>query len=1698
MSAAEISAAMPVVGPSATGGKRSGTPSSSKGDTNTDTSGSQVRPIDIVVAVYQYKTAPQAGASNVKLPFQPGDTIYVLNKASSGWWDGFTVDETNSSKVTRGWFPQTYVRPMKDLFAHSKKAGGNHTGNSNKSSRRASYASVDPAGPLAPGVASPGASGSGPFLGVPPPLTSASTSISFGKTRSGKSRKNSLNMSFPNKTVPVSINNNHVQRGEAATTPAAVPAPTQSPAISVGGPLDPLQSTTPVASATNIVASSAPSPMATGGSNTAPAPIPVPSKPSKVSLRPHSAGSGTSESPTSKPPSEEIIVLSIEEVEMLMNSLHKPTISTWSPIPLETKGVIGEKIVYYNKELDVYCSELPLVSMTNADTNIAMNTNNTDSTTSFGFPDNDHLVNLNARRISENPQRQTVNTVNDKNKSSVPINSSGGITAAELRENNRKKSSVSAENDDTLSRQSRSNIELDQMQSQPVLRQAVLAKNDLFYHHSKDIKTWLELEDLTLHFAKMAHKMFLKIDRFNFFKFFNVMSNLVIFTQISCRLIQQDIKLKMCNKDVKRLLKSLISSLSKISINSMIYFDSSSHLQIHSTPVPSEPNALIPTKYISSKHENEFNMDRTLDNSSKSKSISTDTPMGSDRNTSTSTTDTLIPARFTSDARDLYDISHERISRGDLRNVSASSNREDVTGTSRTSYDSNTHSVRDGVNERSNRMSGNKPIVSHTIEEIEQDTKLSLRIIFENIDQEFARFLKNIHMLHHLLQKSVLLSESHILPQILPRFFKGSFNGGSWTNPFAAFIYSADNSLTNSNSVSGGSSAVSSSLSIFNKESGNSFTNAVTPKTNITAMDSSGSVVDSKKASVSESQNSTDLKMPPKMANAIALASGLPVSDRNIASGNTSTTNSTTDLTSSLTLSASRKNPFPGKGTSKAKLPKRKTKYPLSTETYATMKRISTSVCDKLSLNFSTDSIDFLNQPKSNARNLELNSRTYEQLNENAQLIDILENLDLTIFINLKRLIKCPPKVLDVESEEFLKHAMSSISTIITEFYDVKQAFHDVLIRLIMTTQQITLDDPYIFASMRSNHKIDFNEPKLLERITLNKNMKKIEKQSIRLYKHLVDQDVEFNGIDFLNTSEEFVDACEAYINCSNAACLVVEQLIEERENLLNYAARMMKNNLTTELLKGEQDKWFEYTSEINSDEDDEEVFFANGQENKDGSMLEGGSLVGGEDVDEISIDDDSVTPRDDQNVPWFLQSDHIHSLVYDSRGKLRGGTKEALIEHLTNHEMIDPSFNVALLITFRSIFTTKEFFYALIYRYNLYPPEGLGFDEYNIWIEKKLNPIKCRVINIMKIFLQQYWNPHYYEDGLSSVENFVKYAISENIPGSDDLLVKVQEVLVDPQDTDDLVKAPKPSAGSSVSSSFTSSKNSSMSIANKMSLAPSRTTLFRLKKQKLLDVDPFNYATQLTILEHDLYSRITLFECLDRVWGKKYGDMGGSKNITNFITNANTLTNFVSSTIVKHSDIKRRCKYIQFFLQVAEHCKGLNNFSSMTAIVSALYSSPIYRLKKTWELIPVADRDVLKKLNSLMDSKKNFIKYRGLLRSVKDVACVPFFGVYLSDLTFTNAGNPDYLHGSKDVINFSKRSKIVDIIEEILSYKKVHYRLKRIEEIQQIIESSVESVPHIEEQCRLSLQMEPRTNSNGANGHNHAKNPLELDADMK
>jgi hypothetical protein len=63
----------------------------------------------------------------------------------------------------------------------------------------------------------------------------------------------------------------------------------------------------------------------------------------------------------------------------------------------------------------------------------------------------------------------------------------------------------------------------------------------------------------------------------------------------------------------------------------------------------------------------------------------------------------------------------------------------------------------------------------------------------------------------------------------------------------------------------------------------------------------------------------------------------------------------------------------------------------------------------------------------------------------------------------------------------------------------------------------------------------------------------------------------------------------------------------------------------------------------------------------------------------------------------------------------------------------------------------------------------------------------------------------------------------------------------------------------------------------------------------------------------------------------------------------------WVISSIVSESNLKKRGQVLLNFVQMAWQCYGVKNYIGCFEIVSALYSTPIYRLKKTWDLVSEA-----------------------------------------------------------------------------------------------------------------------------------------------
>jgi son of sevenless len=151
-----------------------------------------------------------------------------------------------------------------------------------------------------------------------------------------------------------------------------------------------------------------------------------------------------------------------------------------------------------------------------------------------------------------------------------------------------------------------------------------------------------------------------------------------------------------------------------------------------------------------------------------------------------------------------------------------------------------------------------------------------------------------------------------------------------------------------------------------------------------------------------------------------------------------------------------------------------------------------------------------------------------------------------------------------------------------------------------------------------------------------------------------------------------------------------------------------------------------------------------------------------------------------------------------------------------------------------------------------------------------------------------------------------------------------------------------------------------------------------------------------------------------------------------------------------------------------------MNNFSGLMSIISALNSTPVHRLKRTWEMVPSKSMLTFDDLNKVMHSTMNFSVYREKIHTVS-LPCLPFLGVYLSDLTFIEDGNPNMLRNNENMINFSKRMKTAEVIRDLQQYQMVPYSYQRVPELQSWVDNELFNSSEISDLYDLSTQVEPR-----------------------
>lgn len=406
-----------------------------------------------------------------------------------------------------------------------------------------------------------------------------------------------------------------------------------------------------------------------------------------------------------------------------------------------------------------------------------------------------------------------------------------------------------------------------------------------------------------------------------------------------------------------------------------------------------------------------------------------------------------------------------------------------------------------------------------------------------------------------------------------------------------------------------------------------------------------------------------------------------------------------------------------------------------------------------------------------------------------------------------------------------------------------------------------------------------------------------------------------------------------------------------------------------------------------------------------------------------------------------ILTHTYSQELVLNREGVVVGGTLNALVERLTGHDSTpDVVFVTTMYLTFRLFARPEEFAQALIRRF-----------QYIGDCPTMTNPVRLRVYNVFKGWMESHWRHDADDTALPDIVGFARNDLASVLPMASRRILEL---------ADKVSTAGQPDVPRVVSVIGRTSTSAATYVDPATPLPTpiiSKSQLSSLKAWKqggppvsILDFDALELARQITLKTSKIFCSILPEELLATEWTKRKSSL--AVNVRAMSTLSTDISNLVSDSVLQLEEPKKRAAIIKQWVKIANKCLDLHNFDTLMAITCSLDSTNIKRMRKTWEAVPQKTKNVFEELRKVVDISKNYSALRQHMQT-QDLPCLPFIGVYLTDLTMVDSANPSTRplatnSGKISVINLDKHIKTAKIISGLQAYQ-FPYRFTEVSEMQ-------------------------------------------------
>jgi hypothetical protein len=232
----------------------------------------------------------------------------------------------------------------------------------------------------------------------------------------------------------------------------------------------------------------------------------------------------------------------------------------------------------------------------------------------------------------------------------------------------------------------------------------------------------------------------------------------------------------------------------------------------------------------------------------------------------------------------------------------------------------------------------------------------------------------------------------------------------------------------------------------------------------------------------------------------------------------------------------------------------------------------------------------------------------------------------------------------------------------------------------------------------------------------------------------------------------------------------------------------------------------------------------------------------------------------------------------------------------------------------------------------------------------------------------------------------------------------------------------------------------------------------FPMNNYHILNIDVDHLAQQITLIEHRLFCSIRPEELYHQTWNDRNHRHLTSPHVWTLIQLFNQVANWVTHTILHSTSSNFRSQVLIKFIKLANQCYQLNNFNTPFEILAGLHSTGITRLYSVWESIPPKIKQMYNNLNQALSFQDNYKLYRGRVKQLQNpnqFPILPFIGITLTDLVFSENGNPTYLtkqshpnlkhpeQSGLPLVNVSKLRLMSKIMDQFQQFQTMTYEFE-------------------------------------------------------